>query len=214
MRLRDRVIPLVDLRRRLGMPGLDEEREALVTMLAERRADHIRWLEALERSVREGVRFDLATDPHKCAFGRWYDTFRTEDPAFAHHLEKFDEPHRRIHGIATRCLDLRQRGDEAAAIRLVEDTRNGYLSDMLLLFDAAVAMLRDRTRELVMAVRAGTVHAGLLVDRVQSVTSCRPGQEERPPGEGLAGAFVTSLVKLSDGSLVKVLDVEGLVATL
>ena len=212
MRIRERVVPLIDLRRRLGMRSLHEEREDLISMLAERRADHIRWLEALERSVREGVRFELATDPHKCAFGRWYDSFRSEDPAFAHHLKKFDEPHKRIHGIAQKCLGLRECGEVDAAVRVIEQTRSGYLSDMLVLFDTAATLLRDRTRELVLVVRGPTGDLGLLVDRVDSVTDIDPGQVEPPPPGQLAGECIDRLVKDPGGSIVRLLDLEAVVA--
>ncbi len=47
MRLRDRVMPVMDLRTRLGMPSMDSQRDTLIELLKAREADHVRWLNEL-----------------------------------------------------------------------------------------------------------------------------------------------------------------------
>jgi purine-binding chemotaxis protein CheW len=76
--LRGEVITLVDLRLRLGLPSSKVEKEELIRLLEQREQDHKNWLGELESSVREKRSFHLTTDPHACAFGRWYDNFKTE----------------------------------------------------------------------------------------------------------------------------------------
>ncbi len=73
--LRGRVLPVLDLRMKLGMPRLSDEHEALFQMLKDREQDHKNWIAELESSVEERRPFKLQTDPHLCAFGKWYDMF-------------------------------------------------------------------------------------------------------------------------------------------
>jgi hypothetical protein len=71
--LRGRVMPLVDLRKRLGMVSATEETSELIRLMMQREQDHKNWLAELEACVRESREFKLTTDPHTCAFGKWYD---------------------------------------------------------------------------------------------------------------------------------------------
>ncbi len=77
--LRGQVMPVMDLRLRMEMTSLVDETEDLIHLLDQREQDHKNWITELESSVREHREFKLATDPHKCAFGKWYDNFKTEN---------------------------------------------------------------------------------------------------------------------------------------
>ena len=61
--LRGRVLPLIDLRKRIGLASLAEENAAFLAMLWQREKDHHNWLRELEASVRERREFQLTTDP-------------------------------------------------------------------------------------------------------------------------------------------------------
>jgi chemotaxis signal transduction protein len=62
--LRGRVMPLVDLRKRLGMVSASEETSEFIRLMMQREQDHKNWLAELEASVRERREFKLTTDPH------------------------------------------------------------------------------------------------------------------------------------------------------
>jgi hypothetical protein len=100
--LRGQVLPLTDLRIRCGMEPLSKHIEQLCTLLEQREQDHKNWLAELEKSVTERRAFSLTTDPHKCAFGKWYDNFHSNDLILAMLLKNFDDPHKAIHAIAQR----------------------------------------------------------------------------------------------------------------
>ena len=97
--LRGQVIPVIDLRLRMGMTSLVDEAEDLIALLDQREQDHKNWIAELESSVRERREFKLATDPHKCAFGKWYDNYKSDNRVLANCLTKFDEPHQKINVI-------------------------------------------------------------------------------------------------------------------
>ncbi len=172
--LRGEVLPLLDLRKCLGWQSVPEETEAFNAMMAAREQDHSNWLDALERAVRERTEFQLATDPHQCAFGRWYYSYRSDSPWIAALLKKFEKPHNLIHASAQEALALVavRRFDEA--VRLVERKREGELREMIGLFQSLKDLMRESLRELAMVMRdsqrsfAVAVEAALAVESVAS----------------------------------------------
>ena len=175
------VLPLIDLRRRLGMTSATDEMESFCSLMEQRERDHRRWLDELRASIEEGRPFGLATDPHQCAFGRWYDGYRAEDPWVNGLLAKFDEPHKKIHSIAEQVGVLQERGDLAAASRVIDGTRAGALGVMIRLFAEFVRLVRERRRELVAVLMVGDRVIGVTIDAAVAV--------ERMPVERLPGGM-------------------------
>jgi len=62
--IRGQVLPVIDLRQRLGMTPVTDESDAFCPLMDQRRQDHVNWLNELEASSRERREFKLATDPH------------------------------------------------------------------------------------------------------------------------------------------------------
>jgi methyl-accepting chemotaxis protein len=60
-------------------------------------------------------------DHHGCRFGKWYDSEGRETcghiPAFSH----IDEPHRAIHELAKRAVELANKGDSARALKVFSE---------------------------------------------------------------------------------------------
>ena len=192
--LRGRVIPLVDLRRRLGMHTSSEETEALCRLMEQRAQDHRRWLEELEASVKEKRKFTLARDPHQCAFGKWYDRFKTDNIAVSAVLKKFDAPHKIIHALADEIEGLVETGGTAQAAEKFEHARNGVLATMLRLFADFQQMIR---RELAVVLNGSAGAYAVSVDSVASVEKLSEADLEELAGKGLEirGGLVTSVAK-------------------
>jgi hypothetical protein len=109
--LRDSIIPVIDMRLRLNMKSCADETGLFIKMMDERESDHRNWLQELEESVKEERPFKLATDPHQCAFGKWYYGFDARSGAnrciyLDMVLPKFEGPHDRIHAIARKVQEL------------------------------------------------------------------------------------------------------------
>jgi len=170
--LRGRITPLIDLRMRLGMDSFLEAIDELLAAMHQREADHRNWLTELERSVQEGRPFTLATDPHKCKFGRWYDNYRPKSYTEEQFLKKFDQPHRRIHAIAQEVTDLVEKGEHDQAVEIIEKTRTGPLAEMIRLFEQFRRLIADaRHTEIALVVENGDRNcaAALAVDAIDSV---------------------------------------------
>jgi len=170
MLVRGEGLAVHDLRTLLSIPSLQQELGDFRAMLEAREQDHRRWLEELERCVTEGRAFTLATDPHKCAFGRWYDGFQTTNILLESHLRRFDAPHQRIHALAKEVDAMVRAGDASGAMARIAATRARELAEMLLLFRQLYDLLESSTHEIVVVLRAPSgARIGYTVDSVESV---------------------------------------------
>lgn len=168
--VRGHVLPLFDLRKLLGWPFLIDERQALVQSLTQREQDHIDWLEALEKSARDGSEFRKAIDPRGCAFGKWYYSFVPPDPAIGRILSQFEQPHAEIHGLATNVLAASSAGHKDQSLKMIDTARRGTLAGLLRLFSELKTELVSNLRNLFLVLRTpdGFDYA-LAVDGVETV---------------------------------------------
>lgn len=213
MNLRGRVIPVMDLRIRLGMVTLKQEVGDLITMLKAREQDHINWITELERVVHEGGVFCLATDHHLCAFGKWYYSFKTENLLLSGVLKKFQQPHKEIHAIANRALNLANSGDKAGALSLVQATKNGVLAEMLHLFDQLKSELLSSSREIAVVLKIDEKLFAVCVDNVETVATVNEVDNADTLAVGLQfqeSGLVHSVGKITkNDQLVITLDVKA-----
>lgn len=177
--LRGRVLPVIDLRKVLGMPSMSEETEVVLQLLRDRERDHVNWLKELRASVDEKRQFMLATDPHKCAFGKWYDRLMADeadlnrltngDPALIRLLREFDAPHRRIHAIAQHVEEFVSQGHAEQAHDLIASTQSTQLARMVELFDRTRHSIAELRQSLLIEIEDHGVRTGILVDGADKV---------------------------------------------
>ena len=165
-------VQLIRLADVFGYCSRAAESHELIDLLEQREQDHIDWLDALEHSLKDDVPFTKATDPHQCAFGRWYDKFEAKDKDLAEILAKFDAPHKQIHALAEQLLAQAQRGEQQrlAALNELEQQRDSTLKMLLTLFRQAKSRLADMDKPVTLIV-AHHQHAqvGIEVDQVGEV---------------------------------------------
>ncbi len=178
MNWRGKIIPCVDLRLRLGLPAARQELDELAGLITARAADHLAWMEELYKSVEEQRPFTLTTDPHACAFGRWYDAYQTDNLTVAALLRKMDAPHKAIHAIAVRVENLKAQGKYEEAKRLVDSCRDTTLSRLLDLFTHFEEAIHENHRPVAVIVHTKGTLAALAVDRVEAVETLDPATVE------------------------------------
>lgn len=203
-RVRDDVVLVADARRQFGMQALSEETRALVELLSVREQDHRNWLDALEKSIKEGSRFALATDPHQCGFGKWYDVYRTDNLLLAAHLKRFDEPHKAIHALASETLAMVQDGKCEEALGVIRAAREGVLSEMIQLFGTARRLVEESTREILVVLRGASPKAGLCVDAIARVGVIDSMQNIRQTPGG--GGVISSVAQVGDDVVMLIDD--------
>jgi chemotaxis signal transduction protein len=200
MNLRGHVIPVVDLRRRLGMPSSAEDLAGLCSLMEQRAQDHRHWIDELEASVRENRKFALATDPHQCAFGKWYDKFQSNNLIVAGFLKKFAAPHARVHALAAEIEQYVREGHTEDAHRRIQNARSVELSEMLQLFQAFPEMIRTAHAEIAVVLDGANSKYAVCVDSVVEVERFAEGAVEKLEGSGLQlNGALSSVAKRSKG---------------
>ena len=208
--LRGKVLPLIDLRLRLGYTSSESELSDFCAMLNQREQDHRNWLNELETSVEEERDFPLTTNPHKCAFGKWYDNYETKDLSTRAILRKFDRPHKRIHALAHLVEDLQAQGDFEGARNVIKEGRGKDLKLLINLFAKVKNHMIEAAREIAMIVETPQFDYAVAIDMVTAVEFLAPGTTEKLP-TGLDNGDTNNLVVLigrrqSDNSSVQILD--------
>ncbi len=215
--LRGEVAVLLDTRRRLGLASLEQESRELIELLQAREQDHVNWLETLETAIREQREFHLTTDPHQCAFGKWYDHFHTDNPVLKLQLQAFDEPHKALHALGKKLISMSENGQRDQALHELELAGNSTLGRLVALFDSAREILRESNREIVMVLEWRDQLVALSVDTVTAVEHLADESRQAAPdmmGEN-GGHCVKELGQRKDSDqLVQLLDLEELLLPL
>ena len=101
--VRGDVIPIVNMRKLLGMSSADKEAEEHVKLLSEKRDDLDRWLKELCRCVEKGLRFNLSPDPAKYRnFGAYgVGSSISED------MKRIDPAYSELHSYAQKIIGMR-----------------------------------------------------------------------------------------------------------
>ena len=218
-RYRDQALQAVDLRSVLGEPTLQREYEDFAQMLKDRKQDHVNWVLELERCMDTGERFKLTTDPHQCAFGKWYDSFTSDNMQLMHLLRKIDEPHRKLHHAAEEAMacqrDCANCQRSECLQKILEQVKKNYESQVLSLLDRAVELFKSTVfREMALVLR-GKYPAALIVDEVLSVEVLEPISQQYAMPNVRRASYVEGVYKSQkrEGMILK-LDLEKMLEDL
>ena len=165
--------PIFDLGLILNNESTHVTNTNLADLLQNREKDHIEWFKELEHSITTGAPFGLARDPHQCAFGKWYDNFKTDNEDLASILQRFDEPHKRIHSLADTLLNLIRLGQKEEALEIFASEKRTTFTLLLRLFESArEQVVLDYKPIIIFTTKDGqNPHIGLLVDKVEDSVS-------------------------------------------
>lgn len=171
---RGQMIQILDLRIMLGMTSLSCECSNFQQMISARKQDHINWVNELERTTNSGEAFTLTNNPHKCALGKWYDTFSSDNKAVMFYLKKMEEPHCKLHATidqiegTKRIPNEEQRAKQQKAI--LYNARNEFMPKVLQALEkAADAYQTALTQEIILVLMKGEHKIGLMIDQVLAV---------------------------------------------
>lgn len=212
---RGKILPRVDLRLRLGLKSWRQECDDLAAMMTARAADHLEWMEELIRSVEERRPFTKTTDPHACAFGRWYDHFHTKNLIVSRLLRKMDAPHKAIHALAVKVEQAKAEGRFEAAARLIEESRETTLQRLLELMEKFESAVWDSYRPVTAVLEDGGTMLGLVTDGVAAVERIDWDKTEALDEKGIEihSDLIPRLVRRADGSLAGLLEEGRLLQT-
>lgn len=196
-KLRDDIIPIVSLRKRLGQSSLEQENQNFIDVLKQREQDHINWLSELKMSVREDKEFKLQRDPHKCAFGVWIDNFKTNSLIISSQLRKFYEPHSNIHKLADIILEQAKHSKERA-LNTIEVVGQPVLESMINLFHDFYKLIEEAQNETVIIFFDQNKYFGILVDGVERIIKLPADKIDAPPDDQEFNKFLRGFGKSED----------------
>lgn len=209
IKLRNNIISLVDTRKRLGFNSLEELDKEMISMLKEREQDHINWVQTLSSSIERDIEFSLTTDPHTCAFGKWYDNYRTDNIGLSVYLKQFDLPHKRIHALANKSINERKNNGVESAKKMIDEARATDLKLMLELFDGAQNAIRESHRELAIVIEGKNGLIAISADNVSNIFTFEETQLQQTDMKH-KNKFIEGSVN-HNGDVYLLLDLENLV---
>ncbi len=196
-KLRNDIIPVISMRKRLGYRLLEDENAEFINTLKEREIDHINWLNELKNCVIEGREFKLQRDPSKCAFGEWKDSFKTNSLSIANQLKKFDEPHSNIHKLADIVLE-QAKYNKDRAVETIEQTGKPILNWMIKLFDEFYKIINEGQNETIIIFFENDKYFGILIDGVEKIIKLSPDQIDCPPDDEKFRKYLKGFGKSDD----------------
>lgn len=114
----------------LNIPSTREMKSRLVELLDAREKEHLDWVDALEKSLKNDESFNDMQDSHMSTFGKWCDKFETRDEALTDIMARFEEPHQKLHALAKELIELKKTGQLELALdklQLARTTTLNYL---------------------------------------------------------------------------------------
>jgi len=166
-------IQLVDMRSLLSIDPIGVDYEKFCKMLDMRKNDHVTWVEELERCANNNLPFKLATDPHECAFGKWYDAFETDSNAVNFHMRMIEDPHKDLHKTAIEVLSCSKECDKCEREECLKTSlskaKNKYMPMVVDLLEEAKHIFIDEFKEMIIVIACGNKGFGIIVDEVSSV---------------------------------------------
>lgn len=203
-------VHVFDLRNLFGIHNFEEELNALVQG---RIADHVNWVNKLEESVNENKPFELTTNPHACAFGKWYDNFKTDDTYLAMYLKGINEPHTAIHETGKRVKKLMAEGKQEEAKAEVEEMKRTHFAKTKSLLEGMVQVYKNGVREMLIMMKVDGRLKGIVVDRIVGIKKLEdltPLPENLPRGRS---DYIECLAKDKVGDMsdvIRILDPHAL----
>lgn len=208
VRFREQVIPFVDLRRILNFKSVNQEIQEFYDLMESRKQDHINWLTTLENSVNERTKFTLTTDPHACAFGKWYDTYDSKNTnlMFLITFARFDTPHKNIHEIGTQVNNLMLQNNYKEAQKIIEATKGLELKQMMHLFDDIKEAFKESKREISIILGEDDHNICISADEIVSIEHLIFAEEKWIENSMISTKYIAGILKRNDSTPVFLLN--------
>lgn len=180
---RDHVISILDLRTVFGLPTRIKEYSDFAKMLEQRKQDHIKWVNTLKESVKNKTPFPLATCPHQCAFGKWYDNYDNPNKKIMFHMERIRDPHNKLHYAALDVAKIQEKDcseeEKNAQIQeILNKVENEYMLTVVGLLESAKTLFKDLYQTMLIVLDDAQPIA-IAVDEVIAVTNLEEVEVEK-----------------------------------
>jgi purine-binding chemotaxis protein CheW len=201
IKLRNEIVRIVDLRKKLRIKSISEEENDFLVHISDAKQAHIDWMNELKLSVLEDRQFKLTSDPHKCKFGIWYDSFKSSNQSINLYLRQLDLPHKIIHKLAEKVETQKKLGQKLRQIELIEEAANNELVYLLQILDSAGTFLKEARREIAVIFSINNNLVGCTADGVLNIIEILPDMIE-PASKLDSKDYVAGIAKTKDGVIL------------
>lgn len=205
-----------DLRYHLGLKTYQDEVSEMKEFIQAREKDHVDWLESLRESVTRGIDFKKATDPKLCNFGKWYESVRNSEEnrkqlmgnslVLNHTFDAFDEPHKRIHGLAVVALGLSAKKREDEAMALIQNAWDTDLAAMKKLFVQFIDLFTEKMKPQVLIASIDGHDFMLSVDEIESVRDIAEDVQVTLPDAAQCGETLGTRGLIQSGKIIYIVE--------
>lgn len=170
--VRGEILPLVELRNLFSIKSIPQEFIEFKDMIDRRKNDHIHWVTELKKCISKDdfSEFNLASDPHKCKLGRWYDNFQTDNNFIKFELKKMEEPHFKLHGmleLAKSCSrDCENCQRQECLKSTLEKSLDSLQTQILKILDNTKHVFKSHFKEMIVTIQNDNMHIGIIVDEI------------------------------------------------
>lgn len=227
--IRNHLLPILDMRRLLGLPALISERQAMLDQAVE---SEKRWASDILNALESGKRFSGTFDPKKRAFGRWLESYNTSSVQLELVAKRLKRERAEFYSAGKRLLDSAN-SNTANSVVSINGTadKDGLLnsergnhkeqfealseiiaSTILELKDSMAAHIREDQRTMVVECESMTI--GFLVDWVDEVLRIPRSVIDKAPAMAASRKKeIRSVAKLDSGErLIMIMDESALVS--
>ncbi|MBW1705050.1 MAG: chemotaxis protein CheW [Deltaproteobacteria bacterium] len=210
--VRNKLIPVLDLRTMLGISSLVSERLAFLDRMIE---DHQDWTRTLKNALFSSASFMGVTNLRKSLFGKWSEDYKTSITEVEGILKRLKHDYGILYHRATEVIDLSASGREDA-VSLFEKEIEPLAGTITRTFGQLKETIAEKITEdqRVLIVEAGAMQIGFLVDSVSEVLRIPTSTIDDTPYAASSGKKeLKGVAKLNEGKrLVMIMDESSLVS--
>ncbi|MBI4792585.1 MAG: CZB domain-containing protein [Deltaproteobacteria bacterium] len=168
-------------------------------LLAERWIDHLRWNNELSNSLLTEKKFTGGLDPDQCAFGKWFHAYQASDPVFASLLQKWENPHKRLHESARKIVTAMEQGDPEGARGIYRDETMPALAELAGDYQETMAWIDKQVAGQREAKRIYTDKATLAMQEVEKIMGVlrRHATEDAQSSTGLLNGKIDNVISVT-----------------
>lgn len=140
--------------------------------------DHQNWVGALEVSLRDGVPFKLALDPHLCRLGKWIYSYTAHDPEVLTIIRALIPVHAQLHETGAKLLQQCHGERESAIGCFNKEIMNGIFVETMRLLGEMVrksAEISAHSQKLLI-YRKGDGFFAIKVDAIKDIVDLQESQ--------------------------------------
>lgn len=210
--IRNHLLPILDMRRLLGLPDMITERKA---MLDSARSEERKWADNLKHSIEAGIRFSGAMASSETMFGKWLDGYNTASVEVESLVKRIKRMRSELYASGRRAVEAGVKSRNMA-LDLCQTQLNPQLDVVLDLISGLKEAMAEHISEdqRAMVVECGEMTIGFLVDWVDEVLRIpRSIIDDTPAMATSERRELKAVAKLDGGErLIMIMDETSLVS--